>query len=248
MKRYRTPFLTIAKEFAKKVLKPLAIGRAVYPIFQKIYRSYAIPARRRRLHKYGYEVLSRLHGLFKQNDVHYYCACGTLLGMVRDGGFIKNDDDIDIAILPGTTKLSDVLKILTDAGYGFVHAFEYDGRLLEFTVISPENIPIDVFMHKPYDDNSGFLHTIFIRWYPDRQYPSEKANTGLHFKFKGPSGLQSITVHGIEVVVPKNAEEVLDSEFGPWRVPDPNFKSEQLENEELKGFVNRLTLEEALKS
>ena len=58
--------------------------------------------------------------------------------------------------------------------------------------------------------------------------------------------MRTVSVHGIETVIPENVEEVLDSEFGQWRVPDANFKSEQLKNEEVKGFVNRLTLEEAL--
>lgn len=42
-------------------------------------------------------------------------------------------------------------------------------------------------------------------------------------------------------------EEGFSNEYGHCRVPDLNFKSKQLENEELNGFVCRLTLDEALR-
>lgn len=246
MQRYKAPVLVVVKEFAKRVLKPLAVGRAIYPFVQKVYRAYAIPAKRRRLHKYGYEVLDRLHKLLSENDVPYYCDAGTLLGFVRDGGFIPHDDDIDIGIMPETVPLQKVLKIFMDAGYGFIHAFDYNGRLLEFSVMDVRNISIDVFLHTRCEDDARYLHEIFLRWYPDRTYPNDRANIGLKFRLRGPDGLKTMLVHGVETSVPTNAEEMLDSEYGPWRKPDPNFKSESLKNEEVPGFVFRIDKEAAL--
>ena len=165
---------------------------------------------------------------------------------MSDNGFIKHDDDIDICILPGAATMAHVLKCFLDAGYGYVHGFDYEGRFLEFTVMDPANISIDVFMHKPCEDDSRFLYEIFLRWYPDESYPNERANSALRFRFRGPDGLKTIRIHDVEVSIPSNAEEVLDSEYGPWRVPDPNFKSDQIKNERLPGFAFRMTKEEAL--
>lgn len=44
------------------------------------------------------ELLKEVHSAFKQAGVNYYMVDGTLLGAVREGGFIAWDDDIDIAL------------------------------------------------------------------------------------------------------------------------------------------------------
>ena len=133
-----------------------------------------------------------------------------------------------------------------DAGYGYVHGFDYNGRFLEFTVMDPARISIDVFMHSHCEDDPCFLNEIFLRWFPDRKYPSEKANTGLLFRFLAPNGLKKIEVHGVEVLIPANAEEVLDSEYGPWQHPDPNFKSDSIQHGEVPGYIYRISQDEAL--
>lgn len=244
--QYKESLLDKVKAFVKKVLKPSPIGRVVYPYIQRTWKSYSIPRKRRRLHKYGYDVLARMHGTLSKAGILYYCDAGTLLGFVRDGGFIKNDDDIDICIMPDSVSLSKVLRAFLDAGYGYVHGFDYKGRFLEFTVMDPAHISIDVFLHSYNKEDPRYFDEVFLRWFPDREYPSEKANTGLIFKLLAPRGLKMTKVHGVEVVIPANAEEVLDSEYGPWRKPDPDFKSDSLKHTELPGYAYRISLKEAL--
>ena len=55
MNQYRVPLISKIKGVTKRILKSLVVGRLIYPVVQKAYRSYAIPMRRRRLHKFGYE-------------------------------------------------------------------------------------------------------------------------------------------------------------------------------------------------
>lgn len=44
------------------------------------------------------QVLEEVHDAFEKSGLHYYMVDGTLLGAVREGGFIPWDDDIDIAM------------------------------------------------------------------------------------------------------------------------------------------------------
>lgn len=230
----------------QNVLKNSGFGRVVYPKIQKCWRSVVIPLRRKRLHKFGYDAFDRLHNLLTEHSVVYQCEAGTLLGFIRDKGFIKHDDDIDICVPPGSRSLSEVLKILLDAGYSAVQCLEYDGRLAEFTVRDRTGIPIDVFTCEFPADNPKTMLQMFPRWYPDRDYPNERANNMLQFEYVRPTGYKTIKVHGASASIPENFEEVLDSEFGPWRVPDPTFKSEMLKHRELPGFCFRIDLREAL--
>lgn len=236
------------KVWIQNILKTSAVGRHVYPRLQKSWRSIVIPIRRRRLHKYGYEALSRLHELLTRNNIVYHCEAGTLLGIVRDGGFIKHDDDIDICVPPGKLSMSGVLKVFIDAGYEAVQCLEYEGHLSEFTVRDRTGIPIDVFTCRFTSDEPDKMYQMFPRWSPTRTYPNERANHLLEFEYVRPTETKVVKVHDVETVIPENYVEVLDSEFGPWRVPDPSFKSEMLKHRELPGFCYRIDLAKALNS
>ena len=243
---YREPLIDTVRAAAKKILKDSSVGRAAYPCLQMIWRSWAIPRRIQRLHNHGYGLLAEMHELLSTKNIPYYADAGTLLGFIRDGGFIKHDDDIDIGIMPDTVRPPDVLKVFMNAGWGYVHGFKLNGRVLEFTVKHSCGLTVDVFFHKYCEDDRRFLHEIFLRWYPDRKYPNERANTALKYRLRGPDGLTMMKVHGVEVSIPTNAREVLDSEYGPWEHPDPSFKSEMIPHEELSDFAMRIDKDELL--
>jgi hypothetical protein len=229
------------KEFIKRILKSNCIGRGIYEILHKLYRAYNTPRKIKRLHKYGYEALNRVHNTLSSKNIPYYCEAGTMLGIVRDNGFIKHDDDIDIAIMPDIVKPVEVLKAFKDSGFGFVHGFLYEGQISEFTVSDRSGITIDVFFHKYVPNDKTRFHEVFMRWYADRKYPEASANTALQFNFRGADSLKEVQVNGVTTVIPTNAEEMLDSAYGPWRKPDPNFKSDSLKYIELPGFSYRIT-------
>ena len=44
------------------------------------------------------EMLSKLNELFKENNITYFLAYGTLIGAIRHNGFIPWDDDIDLLL------------------------------------------------------------------------------------------------------------------------------------------------------
>lgn len=244
---YKTPFIDKVRAGCKYVLKSSSIGRWIYPFFQSVWRRFAIPARIRRLHRVGYGVLADMDKVFQNNQIPYYCDCGTLIGFMRDGGFIKHDDDIDVCVLPETVPPALVLKAFLDADWGFVHGFSFEGHLIEVTVKHQKGVTVDIFFHRYCVDDRRFLTEYFLRWYPDRAYPSEHANTALKYRLRGPDGLTRVSIHGVEVSVPTNADEVLTSEYGPWKKPDPNFKSEMIVHEEQSEFAYRLSREEALR-
>ncbi len=234
-------------ELIKKILKGCALGRLVYEPLHQLYRRVHKPIVVRRMNRHGYEVLARMHEMFVKNDIPYACEAGTLLGFLRDGGVIKNDCDFDFIVFPEYGSLVKALKIFLLAGYKYVQSFDFRGRMVEFTIRDPKtSLTIDVFQYEYIDATKKRVYARYMRWYEGRSYPTTASNTALEFNFVAARGVRDLMVHGVLVHVPANAEEVLDSEYGTWRKPDPDFKSESIKHVEAPDFAIRLTESEAL--
>ena len=213
------------KNAIKNVLKSCTVGRKLYPLIQRWYRSYSVPRARKRLHTYGYDLLKKLDDIATRHNVPYFASYGTLLGFVRDGGFIPHDEDIDFGIVAGRMTPVQLLDIFIkkENGFEFVRALEFKNRITEVT-IRYKNIIIDFFFYER-DGDKTFVPSYY--WEPARDYPSERENTVRLIYQATVKELTKLTVHGADVSVPVNSEELLVSQYGPnWRVPDPNWNNE----------------------
>lgn len=116
---------------------------------------------------------------------------------------------------------------------------------MEFTVADVSGVTIDVFFPTPL--SAGKVNGYQPIWDPARQYPDEKANTVIQYDFAEATGIKTIKVVGTAALVPGNYDEVLTSEYGPWKVPDAKFNTvTDRVHRELPGFAYRLTAEEAV--
>lgn len=245
--KYKTSFLIVVKESVKKILKSSGFGKLFYPLFQMPYLWYAEPMKRRRLQKYGVVTLERFEAFMRKEGVPHCMEFGTLLGFIRDRGFIKHDDDIDVVIMPGVIEPVTLLKKFMDAGYGFIHGFDYKGKLIEFTVADPSQVTIDIFLPVRNLENPEFFDYTIPFWDPKIAYPNEKANSVRCTTYLGDADIRDIELFGLKIPVAGNAEAVLESEYGSWKVPDPNYKPEDhIKVKILEGFAFRVTKEEAL--
>ena len=244
----KKPWILRFNDGLKRILKGNVIGDFLYKkVLNPIWLAFRLPRARKRMDKHGYEIMDRMHGVFRKHGIPYYCDAGTLLGFVRDGGFIKGDADVDVSVMPEYGSLVNALRAFLSEGYRYVYSYEYNGRLLEFTVMDPHvKLTMDVFQSEYCADDKTKLIVRYLRWFKDRNYPSEKDNSALEFRFAAPTGIKEMVVHGITVDVPENAEAILDDEYGPWRTPDPNFRSDMIPHEEAPLFAHRLSEEEAV--
>lgn len=207
-------------ELIKSVLKSNALGRSIYPTLNKWYRLYSVPARRRKLKKYGYAVLKQILDIAKEENLEIYPIYGTLLGFVRDGGFMDHDDDIDLAIMPGKSA-KEILVIFLKHGFKYLNGLSYKGVCTEFTLEHNSGLTIDIFLMQ---DNGTDLYSSVYFWRDGEPYTDTRQNNLKWVRHPYVSSKKKFILGSMEVPIPDNSEEWLYFAFGKgWKVPDPDY-------------------------
>lgn len=189
----------------------------------------AIIERKKRcaLHRYGYAVLGEITSALDENNVSAFCAFGTLLGMVRDKGFILSDDDIDMGIIESEIfDWTELEKCLCSIGMRKIHQFELNGKVTEQTY-EKEGVYVDFFLYM-YMRNQDKM-TANVYWIDEnRKYSKENGHSVLYRDCPIIDAVIKKTVHSTLVLIPQNYEDYLEWTYGVnWRIPDPHFKPEK---------------------
>ena len=232
------------KDAVKKILK-LPVLQFMYEPVHKLYRLYSVPARRRRLKKYGPEVVKDLADVFRRWNIQAFAAYGTMLGFVRDNGFIPHDDDMDIGVMPGTISPQELMRILLEKEKGFklLFVFKYKEKVTEFKV-EYKKIPIDFFFYEVKDGE--FLSPLYF-YIADKKYPSVNANSMKIVHLPPFKGIKWIDIFDCQFPVLDDFESALEALYGKgWRVPDKKWSDAKRPHiVDVDDFGYSVTLEEA---
>ena len=157
-------------------------------------------------------ALTDLQKILAQSNVVPFLVSGTLLGYVRNGGFLSHDKDIDIGIFE-SQNIFDTLACIAESQ---LFEVKFDYLRIEKTY----QVPV---IHRA----TGMAIDIFI-YYP----AGDRLITGVHgsfgyiqnFTFK-PFALEKISFLGVEFAIPQDHRTNLEENFGNWQVPDSCFIS-----------------------
>lgn len=146
----------------------------------------------------------------------WFVMSGTFLGLIREGGFLPHDYDIDIGIMKDGLDEGKLLReIRSSKTFSLCKVdvfYPYDKAspaLLSLIKIRHNNgMPIDIFVHHKEDSCSGERI-----WH----------GSSLHKWINTPFGLASYEMAGTEVLGPDNADKYLTENYGEWRIPVTQF-------------------------
>ena len=196
------------------MLLRLPFGKCVYSRLVKKRRENESLNNRRLLQEKGWEVLDAVHKSLAR-DFQCFVDYGTLLGLMRDHGFISHDDDMDFGVMPGTSPAR-LLRRLLDSGFDYKGAYEYGERIREIAVFY-HGLHIDFFFNETIDKE--FCAFVF---YAKSGITYVKGNELSAFRIRRPSigSIEEVEVNGSKFFIPTNYEEILKAAYGDtWRIP-----------------------------
>lgn len=134
---------------------------------------------------------------FEAAGSRFFLDRGTLLGCIRDGGFVAGDYDIDLGVFADEITLDEVKALFDNSDFEVTQDFEY-----KVGVQSPEGVAVDFFLTSRHDG-----------------YFLSKGFRSIHNWYFTPFDLAPHEFLDEEFLVPATYEKHLDENYGNWRVP-----------------------------
>ncbi len=157
------------------------------------------------------EILDRL-------NIRFWLSDGTLLGCIREQGFISHDPDIDVSIFINEWK-TEAIEELKNNGFKVKWRFGLPECGMEIAT-EKRNVKIDLMFYyqdnfvTDKDGNSLFWHSL---WEQDSRALG-KFRRMVRCTYE-PFELKKIDFLGDKFYVPSDPEKCLARKYGLWRIP-----------------------------
>lgn len=208
--------------FAKRLLKPF-----YYP-----YKNRLQKKRNKVYRKNALEVLNAFDKCLTDNGYPYILLFGTLLGAVREKGFIKHDADIDTAIWIDDYD-DNLVRVLLSAGFVLDHKYEIEeGELAREVTFVFKDVSIDLFCIYPPIDNYPYISS---QWSAvgecatiEESMDKEGYITGKRLELPLSKSIIRTPFESLMLPIPINAKEVLSFYYGDdYMNPNPRWSEQR---------------------
>lgn len=183
-----------------------------------------------RLNEVGVDLLQQVEEALEtySQKIVYFADYGTLLGIIRDHHFIKGDMDIDYGIIkPANFNWKEFEQHLSHFKFYKVREYKYLGEIKEQTY-EYKKLTIDFFF-KTDDGNNSIAYGFYNK--KGYKYQSLYERHVRKVEYISIKGVRKESFLEIQVTVPKNAEEYLESAYSKnWKVPDPKWDDANVDN------------------
>lgn len=215
-----------AKLSNNQVIK--ALLRPFYRLYLGIrYKVYHY-LENRNLLRNGIETLAVFDKCLSNNGFVYSLGAGTLLGAIREKGFIKHDEDIDVFMWIDDFS-SELIKVLQEYGFVLRHSYIVEGGTLgrEDSFVY-KGVQVDIFYVYPAIDQHPYFTDFFL--FPDsstREMSIAKHGGLMPRRVQIPikKEIKRIQFGPLKLPVPVNADEVLSFRYGKdYMIPNPKWR------------------------
>ena len=204
------------------------IPGAIYfrPWYSKILNS----KRKKAIAKNGIKVLYEFDKVLQDNNIFYSVYAGTMLGAIREKGFIKHDLDLDTVMFCDDYKPQNRIH-LENAGFKLIRTFLVnDGSLGREETYEKDGVCIDIFY--VYKDDAYPTYLCEFQAIGNCNFYDTMKKYGYvnvrRFEYPIKKEVKRVPFETIEVNILTNAEEWLSSRYGSdFMIPNPGFKDKK---------------------
>ena len=215
--------VNITKKTTKYLAQFPSIKRILFPFYEKLgFKELVHKQTNVNFNAHGFETLKLITQGLNQQQVKYWVDCGTLLGLIREGGLLKHDMDIDLGILASDYS-EKIDAIFLESGFNLWRTIHLKGSnlLVEKTFLY-KKIRIDLFMYQLVE-NEMISYTA-----DNHPYLVSKYHLAAEEYMAIPNAYtyqptKPMMIAGSKFMVPENPEKLLEELYGDWRVPKKYF-------------------------
>lgn len=179
---------------------------------------------------YGLITLKEFDQVMKSNNISYALFAGTLLGAIREQGFLKHDLDID-TVMFNDSRPHNLVDILAQKGFKLHHSFEIDdGKKGREETYVKNNVTIDIYY--VYNDNlfptyqcDFHCYGKAVSWKDSMKKYGRVETRRIEFPISRET--KDVPFESIKLPVLQNAEEWLCCRYGSdYMIPNPSFRDD----------------------
>lgn len=213
--------------FANKVAK-IPMAKKVLKPFYYAYKRRLASKRNAAYKVHALEVLADFDRCMEDNGFVYTLIFGSMLGAVREKGFIRHDVDIDVAMWVEDYSPR-VQRALEEAGFKLDHRYLIDdGNSAREETYVKMDVSIDVYCIFPPIDEYPYICS---KWAPvegcvTKQESMKKYGyiTGKRLEMPIKKRIVRTSFEGLSLPIAENAHEVLAFYYGAdYMNPDPSW-------------------------
>ena len=146
--------------------------------------------------------------ILKDNGIDYFLVFGTCLGIIREGGYIEKDDDLDLGMLYNEEKIKKLIDILSKNGYEIRRILycenndikkKYGEKSIRNIHFFIDNILFDMFILYKIENHYILADNWIIKTDLEK--------------------LITVEYVGMKLNVPKDYEKFLEEIYKDWKIP-----------------------------
>ena len=176
----------------------------------------------------GAEVAARIQRILTDAGIETSLACGSLLGVVREGHFMAHDDDLDfmVVVTPGFDW--DAVRIaLEPEGFTLRYHYMFGNTITEQTYATDSGFRFDIFGFVA-DEETSTMRLFYYAQRRDMIYENPGDSSVWYRDLPLCRNMVPVEVEGHTLVIAGNAEDILAVHYGPdWRVPDTGWSPKE---------------------
>lgn len=214
---------SISNYIIKIIGKNAFLKNFLIRMFPKRYEEYCIaPVKnvKESFKKYGEEALQLFHACMEKNGYTYTLAFGSILGAIREKGFIKHDFDIDTYLWYEDFNPQMILD-LEQSGFKWISNYLIsEGKLGREDTFEYKGVRIDVFYL--YKSDKGLPYSCIYVPINENDITDQRMPRRIDLPVSRERVL--VPFESVKAYIPSNAVEYCELRYGPnYMIPDANW-------------------------